>query len=128
MKFTFFQISNKKESELWLGVTNLGLNIYEADNQLEPKILFPWSGKRAFINDVTHIRLNTQDWLGPNLMAEQGKFNVSYDLNLGGKLKKVHSCSQMYVIPLSLFIEFLIHRTLSVCAFLHCDYNYSVYF
>jgi len=41
----YFQISNKKESELWLGVTNLGLNIYESDNQLEPKILFPWSGK-----------------------------------------------------------------------------------
>ena len=41
----YFQISNKKESELWLGVTNLGLNIYEADNQLEPKILFPWSGE-----------------------------------------------------------------------------------
>ena len=45
--FFIFQISNKKESELWLGVTNLGLNIYEADNQLEPKILFPWSGNKA---------------------------------------------------------------------------------
>ena len=34
----------------------MGLNIYEADNQLEPKILFPWSGKGAFINDVTLVR------------------------------------------------------------------------
>jgi len=41
----YFQISNKKDSELWLGVTNLGLNIYPADNQLEPKISFTWSGK-----------------------------------------------------------------------------------
>ena len=45
----YFQISNKKESELWLGVTNLGLNIYEADNQLEPKILFPWSGEDLWL-------------------------------------------------------------------------------
>lgn len=47
----YFQISNKKESELWLGVTNLGLNIYSADNQLEPKINFPWSGKNP-LNDA----------------------------------------------------------------------------
>jgi len=41
----YFQITNKKDSELWLGVTNLGLNVYESENQLEPKISFPWSGK-----------------------------------------------------------------------------------
>ena len=39
----YFQIFNKKESDLWLGVTNLGLNIYEGDNKLAPKIMFPWS-------------------------------------------------------------------------------------
>merc|ERR1712012_803324 len=27
----------------WLGVTNLGLSIYEHDNKLAPKINFPWS-------------------------------------------------------------------------------------
>ncbi len=42
----YFQISNKKDSELWLGVTNLGLNIYPADNQLEHKLSFTWSGTR----------------------------------------------------------------------------------
>ena len=54
----YFQIFNKKESDLWLGVTNLGssvqmtavihlpfsgLNIYENENKLAPKIQFPWS-------------------------------------------------------------------------------------
>lgn len=28
---------------MWLGVTNLGLNIYESENKLAPKINFPWS-------------------------------------------------------------------------------------
>ncbi|XP_023232962.1 merlin-like [Centruroides sculpturatus] len=39
----YFPIHNKKDSELWLGVTALGLNIYEKNNKLAPKINFPWS-------------------------------------------------------------------------------------
>ncbi|KAF2354239.1 FERM C-terminal PH-like domain, partial [Trinorchestia longiramus] len=39
----YFDIKNKKGTELWLGVDALGLNIYEKDDQLTPKIGFPWS-------------------------------------------------------------------------------------
>lgn len=39
----YFLISNKKESELWLGVTALGLNVYEKENKLSPRITFSWS-------------------------------------------------------------------------------------
>jgi len=39
----YFDIKNKKGSELWLGVDALGLNIYEKTDQLTPKIGFPWS-------------------------------------------------------------------------------------
>ncbi|XP_053328975.1 moesin isoform X2 [Spea bombifrons] len=39
----YFSIKNKKGSELWLGVDALGLNIYERDDRLTPKIGFPWS-------------------------------------------------------------------------------------
>lgn len=39
----YFPISNKKESELWLGVTAMGLNIYEKENKITPKITFPWN-------------------------------------------------------------------------------------
>ena len=34
---------NKKGSDLWLGVDALGLNIYEQENRLAPKVTFPWS-------------------------------------------------------------------------------------
>ncbi|XP_051166164.1 moesin/ezrin/radixin homolog 1 isoform X4 [Leptopilina boulardi] len=39
----YFEIRNKKETELWLGVDALGLNIYEKNDKLTPKIGFPWS-------------------------------------------------------------------------------------
>lgn len=39
----YFEIKNKKGSDLWLGVDALGLNIYEKEDKLTPKIGFPWS-------------------------------------------------------------------------------------
>lgn len=39
----YFQIKNKRNSDLWLGVDASGLNVYERDNKLSPKITFPWS-------------------------------------------------------------------------------------
>ncbi|KAI2654556.1 Ezrin [Labeo rohita] len=39
----YFDIKNKKGTDLWLGVDALGLNIYEKEDRLTPKIGFPWS-------------------------------------------------------------------------------------
>lgn len=39
----YFEIKNKKGTSLWLGVDALGLNIYEYNDRLSPKIGFPWS-------------------------------------------------------------------------------------
>ncbi|ESN99924.1 hypothetical protein HELRODRAFT_157392 [Helobdella robusta] len=39
----YFDIKNKKGTNLWLGVDALGLNIYEKEDKLTPKIGFPWS-------------------------------------------------------------------------------------
>ncbi|XP_041348880.1 merlin-like [Gigantopelta aegis] len=39
----YFLIKNKKGSDLWLGVDSIGINVYERDNKLAPKITFPWS-------------------------------------------------------------------------------------
>uniref|UniRef100_A0A673GNF1 Ezrin-like n=1 Tax=Sinocyclocheilus rhinocerous TaxID=307959 RepID=A0A673GNF1_9TELE len=39
----YFDIKNKKGTELRLGVDALGLNIYEKEDKLSPKIGFPWS-------------------------------------------------------------------------------------
>ena len=39
----YFEIMNKRGSLLWLGVDTLGLNIYDQEDRLSPKIGFPWS-------------------------------------------------------------------------------------
>lgn len=39
----YFEIQNKKKTQLFLGVDALGLNIYEKSDKLTPKIGFPWS-------------------------------------------------------------------------------------
>ena len=39
----YFQVRNKKGTDLWLGVEALGLNIYEKDDKLTPKIRLSWS-------------------------------------------------------------------------------------
>jgi len=39
----YFEIKNKKGTELWLGVDALGLNIYEKEDKMTPRIGFPWS-------------------------------------------------------------------------------------
>lgn len=39
----YFEITNKKGSNLWLGVDALGLNIYRRSDKLAPQIAFPWS-------------------------------------------------------------------------------------
>lgn len=39
----YFSIKNKKGSDLFLGVDALGLNVYDTEDKLTPKIGFPWS-------------------------------------------------------------------------------------
>uniref|UniRef100_G1P9M5 FERM domain-containing protein n=1 Tax=Myotis lucifugus TaxID=59463 RepID=G1P9M5_MYOLU len=39
---SYFEIKNKRGTDLWLGVDALGLNIYEKDHKLTPKIGFLW--------------------------------------------------------------------------------------
>ncbi|XP_030641727.1 ezrin a [Chanos chanos] len=52
----YFDIKNKKGTDLWLGVDALGLNIYEKDDKLTPKIGFPWSEIRNIsFNDKKFI-------------------------------------------------------------------------
>lgn len=40
---SYFGIKNKKGTDLLLGVDALGINVYEKDNKLTPRIGFPWS-------------------------------------------------------------------------------------
>uniref|UniRef100_A0AAQ4RFK0 FERM domain-containing protein n=1 Tax=Gasterosteus aculeatus aculeatus TaxID=481459 RepID=A0AAQ4RFK0_GASAC len=52
----YFNIKNKKGSELWLGVDALGLNIYDKKDKMTPKIGFPWS-------EIRNISFNDKKFL-----------------------------------------------------------------
>lgn len=61
----YFPISNKKESEIWLGVTAMGLNIYEKENKLSPKITFPWNEIRNISYDDKKFTIKPVDKNAP---------------------------------------------------------------
>ena len=73
----YFQIFNKKESDLWLGVTNLGLNIYENENKLAPKIQFPWSEIRNISFDDKKFIIKTVDKSSSNFTFYSTKLRMN---------------------------------------------------
>lgn len=65
---TFFKIRNRKGTELLLGVTALGLDIYKPEDKLNPQISFPWAEiknlkfkDRKFV--IKPIDKNSQDFI-----------------------------------------------------------------
>lgn len=73
----YFMIFNKKESDLWLGVTNLGLNIYEGDNKLTPKIMFPWSEIRNISFDAKKFIIKTVEKSSSNFTFYSKKLRMN---------------------------------------------------
>ena len=57
---------NKKGTDLRLGVDAQGLNVYEWDDRLSPKISFPWSEIRNILFQDKKVYIN-QYCFNPNL-------------------------------------------------------------
>ena len=64
----YFDIKNKKGTELWLGVDALGLNIYEKEDRLTPKIGFPWSEIRNISFNDRKFVIKPIDTKAPNFV------------------------------------------------------------
>ncbi|KAK8384679.1 hypothetical protein O3P69_014331 [Scylla paramamosain] len=82
----YFNITNKKQTELWLGVTALGLNVYESENKLEPKISFPWSEIRNISVDDRKFTIRPTDKTAPNFVffSKNSRMNkLILDLSIG---------------------------------------------
>ncbi|KAK7063193.1 Merlin [Halocaridina rubra] len=82
----YFKITNKKQTELWLGVTALGLNVYESENKLEPKISFPWSEIRNISVDDKKFTIRPTDKTAPNFVffSKNSRMNkLILDLSIG---------------------------------------------
>jgi len=73
----YFLISNKKDTELWLGVTALGLNIYEKENKLTPKTTFTWSEIRHISFDDKKFTIKPVDKSSPNFVFFSKKVRMN---------------------------------------------------
>lgn len=73
----YFPITNKKETELWLGVTALGLNVYERENKLAPNITFTWAEIRHISFDDKKFILKTVDKASPNFVFYSKKVRMN---------------------------------------------------
>ncbi|XP_011298566.1 merlin isoform X1 [Fopius arisanus] len=89
----YFPISNKKETDLWLGVTALGLNIYEKENKLAPKTTFTWSEIRHISFDDKKFVIKPVDKSSPNFVF----FSLKVRMN---KLVKKQSDVERWVMGL----------------------------
>ncbi|XP_074600791.1 moesin [Brevipalpus obovatus] len=64
----YFEIKNKKGTELWLGVDALGLNIYEKEDKLSPKVGFPWSEIRNISFNDKRFSIKPSNKKGPDFV------------------------------------------------------------
>lgn len=73
----YFPITNKKKTELWLGVTALGLNIYERENKLAPKTTFTWSEIRHISFDDKKFVIKPVERSSPNFVFFSQKVRMN---------------------------------------------------
>lgn len=83
----YFPITNKKETELWLGVTALGLNIYEKENKLQPKTTFTWAEIRHISFDDKKFIIKPVDKNAPNFVFFSQKVRMNKLVSVNANLK-----------------------------------------
>ncbi|XP_065889680.1 merlin-like isoform X2 [Dysidea avara] len=64
----YFEIKNKKGTDLRLGVDAQGLNVYEWDDRLSPKISFPWSEIRNVSFQDKKVTIKPIDKKSPDFL------------------------------------------------------------
>lgn len=73
----YFPITNKKNTELWLGVTSMGLNIYEKNNKLLPRTTFQWSEIKHISFDDKKFTIRPIDSKSPNFVFYSQKLRIN---------------------------------------------------
>ena len=68
---------NKRDSELWLGVTAVGLNIYEQENKSVPRVNFPWSEIQNISYDDKKFAIKPVDKTAPPFVFYSDKHRVN---------------------------------------------------
>eukprot|EP00039_Didymoeca_costata_P018853 m.335257 g.335257 ORF g.335257 m.335257 type:complete len:384 (+) comp17554_c0_seq1:140-1291(+) len=74
---TYFEVTNKKGTRLWLGVHNLGMDVYEYNNKVTPRLGFPWGEIRniSFNDKKFTIKMVNKD--APDFKFYSPRFKVN---------------------------------------------------
>lgn len=81
---SYFHIKNTKGTDLLLGVTALGLNIYKVEDRLNPTISFPWSEIKNLKYKGTKFIIRPNDKSAKNFVIITQNEKISKQiLNLG---------------------------------------------
>ncbi|KAK4292055.1 hypothetical protein Pmani_035152 [Petrolisthes manimaculis] len=64
----YFEIQNKKGTDVTLGIDALGINVYDRQNRLTPKIGFPWSEIRNITFHNKKFLIQPVDKKSPNFV------------------------------------------------------------
>ncbi|XP_041827777.1 LOW QUALITY PROTEIN: ezrin-like [Melanotaenia boesemani] len=77
---SYFEIKNTEGTELWLGVSMQGLNIYTKENKLTPTSKFPWSDikKLSYVSKKFIIRLTEKT--APNIIYYSPEEHANKDI------------------------------------------------
>ncbi|XP_015249078.1 PREDICTED: ezrin-like [Cyprinodon variegatus] len=81
----YYEIRNKKGTELWLGVDALGINIYPKDDRLTPKIGFPWSEIRNISFSEKKFIIKPNDKKSPDVILYVARPRVGKNIMLISK-------------------------------------------
>ncbi|PAA49814.1 hypothetical protein BOX15_Mlig010337g3, partial [Macrostomum lignano] len=73
----YFEIKNKKGTDLFLGVDALGLNIYAKDDKLTPKIGFPWSEIRNISFNDKKFVIKPNDRRAPDFVFFASRLRIN---------------------------------------------------
>ncbi|XP_068424142.1 uncharacterized protein [Clinocottus analis] len=73
----YFEIKNKKGSDMWVGVNALGLNIYEKGDKLSPTLAFPWSEFRNISFNDKKLIIKPKDKKAPDFVFYAARLRVN---------------------------------------------------
>ncbi|XP_022667839.1 merlin-like [Varroa jacobsoni] len=74
---SYFKICNRKDTDLWLGVSAVGLKIYNKDNKLAPIVTFPWSDIRNISFDDKKFNIKPADKNSNNFLFYSSKIRLN---------------------------------------------------
>eukprot|EP00043_Microstomoeca_roanoka_P015795 m.158538 g.158538 ORF g.158538 m.158538 type:complete len:810 (-) comp16334_c4_seq3:369-2798(-) len=74
---SYFEIKNKKGTKLWIGVDALGINVYEYEDRLTPKIGFPWSEIRNIAFNDKKFIIKPEDKKSPDFVFYVARLRIN---------------------------------------------------